>query len=49
MFNFRIYIYSKKTTISSYFKKNDYYMDQLKMSGYYGMHVCPGLWRNKKL
>ena len=30
-------------------KKNDYYMEQLKSAGYYGMHVCTGLWRNKKL
>ena len=30
-------------------KKNDDHMDQLKMSGCYGMHVCTGLWRNKKL
>ena len=30
-------------------KKNDDHMNQLKMSGCYGMHVCTGLWRNKKL
>jgi mannosyltransferase OCH1-like enzyme len=30
-------------------KKNDDHIDQLKMSGCYGMHVCTGLWRNKKL
>ena len=30
-------------------KKDDDYMEILRKSGHYGMHVCTGLWRDNKL
>jgi len=30
-------------------KKDSHYIEQLKKQGYYGMHICTGLWLNDKL
>ncbi len=30
-------------------KKEDEHMERLKKTGHYGMHICAGLWRDKKL
>ncbi len=40
---------SKRNLFHPPTKNNNQYIEQLKKDGYYGMHICTGLWRNNKL